>query len=146
MCKLMAKVGCIFANSFVNPHLGEGKINDVMMDDVTMNDVMIAATLHWLLLAMWSANHLSNSLVIGKSENQTLPKKLETRFMNEMEHFGRSDRFEVSGIQDGIHARLGLHHMSLFGRYRHQLFTISFHESPWFQFLAGALKYIESAI
>ena len=28
--------------------------------------------------------------------------------MNEMEHFGRSDRFElwVSGIQDGIHARL----------------------------------------
>ena len=28
--------------------------------------------------------------------------------MNEMEHFERSDRFElrVSGIQDGIHARL----------------------------------------
>ena len=29
-------------------------------------------------------------------------------FMNEMDHFERSDRFElwVSGIQDGIHARL----------------------------------------
>ena len=73
------------------------------------NDVMIAATLHWLLLPMWHANHLINSYVIGKSENQTLPKK-NTRhvFMNEMDHFERSDRFElcVSGIQDGIHAHL----------------------------------------
>ena len=45
-----------------------------------MNDVMIAATPNCLLLGMWHANHLINSHVIGKSENQTLPKKHETRF------------------------------------------------------------------
>ena len=33
-----------------------------------------------------------------------------------------------------------LHHLSLFGKYRRQAFTISFHESQWFQFFAGALK------
>ena len=37
-----------------------------------------------------------------------------------------------------------LHHVSPFGKYRHQLFTISFHESPWFQFLARALKTVLS--
>ena len=37
-----------------------------------------------------------------------------------------------------------LHHLSLFGKYHHQLFTISFHESWWFQFFAGALKNVLS--
>ena len=37
-----------------------------------------------------------------------------------------------------------LHHMSPFGKHHHQLFTMSFHESPWFQFLAGALKNVLS--
>ena len=62
-------------------HLGEGTINDVMMMRWCHdNDVMIAATLHWLLLVMWHANHLINSHVIGKPDNQYLPKKHETRF------------------------------------------------------------------
>ena len=46
-------------------HLGEGKMDDDMMDDVTMNDVMLAVTFHWLLLAMWHANHMITSHVIG---------------------------------------------------------------------------------
>ena len=46
MCKLMViLILCIFVKSSV-------KIYDVMMDNVSMNDVMIAATFHWLLLTM----------------------------------------------------------------------------------------------
>ena len=33
-------------------------MDDVIMDDLTMNDVMLATIFHWLLLAMWHANHL----------------------------------------------------------------------------------------
>ena len=63
-------------------HLGEGTINDVMMMRWCHdNDVMIAATLHWLLLAMWHVNHSINSHVIGKSENQYLPKKTRDTFL-----------------------------------------------------------------
>ena len=104
LCKLMAKVGCLPIVLWIR-HLGEGKINDVM---IMWCHVVIADTCHWLLLAMWHANHLINSHMIGKAENQTLPKIHETRFMNEMEHFKCSDRFELwaSGIKDGIHARL----------------------------------------
>ena len=37
-----------------------------------------------------------------------------------------------------------LHHILPFGKYCHQLFTISFHESLRFQFLAGASKNVLS--
>ena len=112
MCKLMAKVEWIFAdiNSSVNPPLGKGKINDVMMiRRCHENDIMIEATLHWLLLAMWQANHLINSHVIGKSENHIIYRKnMRHVFMNEMEHFEHLNRFELraSDIKDGIHASL----------------------------------------
>ena len=76
MCKLMAKVGCIFADHLVNP---PSWWRQNKWDAATMNDVMIAATLHY--------------------KNQTLLKNTRHVFMNEMEHFG------VSSIQDGIHAR-----------------------------------------
>ena len=74
-----------------------------MIDDVMMDDVMIVATFHWLLLAKRHANHLINSHVIGKLENLVSPKNMRYIFMKEMEHFGPSDRFElrISSIQDG---------------------------------------------
>ena len=110
------------------------------------NDVMIAATLHWLLLVMWHANHLINSHVIGKSENHTLPKKRETRFY---EWNGAFRTFWQIRVMSFRYPRWNpctpsLHHMSPFGKYHHQLFTVSFHESPWFHFLAGALKNVLS--
>ena len=52
MCKLRAIIWCIFVKNSVNPPSCEGKINDIMMDNVSVNYVMIAATFHWLLLAM----------------------------------------------------------------------------------------------
>ena len=111
---------------------------------------ILAATLHWLLLTMWHANHLINSPVLGQMGELDITKKHDPGwdmfFMNEMEHFGPMDRLElwVSDIQDGIHARLALHHLSPFGKNHHRPFTISFHESPLFQFLAEALKNVLS--
>ena len=69
---------------------------------------MIAATLHWLLLAMWHANHLINSHVIGKLENHTSPKKHEARFYEWNGAFRTFGQIQIMsfGIQDGIHARL----------------------------------------
>ena len=64
MCKLMAIIGCILSKVTWIRHLGEGKMDDVMMYNVSMNDVMIAATFHWLMLAMWHVNHVINSHVI----------------------------------------------------------------------------------
>ena len=91
-------------------HLGEGKKKNDFMTRCHDNDVMIAATLHWLLLAMWHANFLINSHDIGKSENQTLPKKHETRFYEWNGAFRTFGQIRVMsfryGIQDGIHARL----------------------------------------
>ena len=107
------------------------------------NDVMIATTLHWLLLAMWHANHLINSHVIDKSENYTLPKKHETRFYEWNGAFWTLGQIWVKSFRWNP-CMPSLHHMSPFGKYRHQLFTISFHESPWFHFLAGALKNVLS--
>ena len=106
-------------------HLGEGTINDVMMmRRCHDNDVMIAATLHWLLLAMWHANHLINSRVMWSANRRINIYRKNTRhiFMNEMEHFESSDRFELwaSDIQGGIHAcTASLHLMSPFGKYRY---------------------------
>ena len=91
-------------------------------DDVTI--MMIAATLHWLLLAMWHANHLINSNVIGKSENQYLPKKHETRFY---EWNGAFRTFGQIRVMSFRYPRWNpctpsMHLMSPFGKYRHQLF------------------------
>ena len=87
---------------------------------------MIAATLHWLLIAMWHANHLINSHGISESENQTLPKNTRHVFMNEMEHFNvpTDSKYELPVSEMESMYAYSLHHVSPFGKYRHQLFTI----------------------
>ena len=123
-------------------HLGEGTINDVMMMRWCHdNDVMIAATLHWLLLAMWHANHLINSHVIGKSENQYLPKKHETCFYEWT--------FGQIRVMSFRHPRWNpctpsLHLMSPLRKYRLQLFTLSFMNSHDFNFLPELSKNVLS--
>ena len=69
--------------------------------------------------------------------------------MNEMEHLDlRTDSSYELRYPRWNPCLPSLYHMSLFGKYRHQLFTISLHESRkesrWFQFFAGALKNILS--
>ena len=134
MCKLMAKVWYIFADTFVNPPSWWRQKMTSWWGWRQMNDVMIAASLNWLPLAMWHANHLINSHVIGKSENQTLPKKHATRL------YKWNGTFRMFGQIRVISYRYprwnpwtrSLYHVSPFVKYRHQLFTISFHESLWF--------------
>ena len=110
---------------------------------------MIAATLNWLLLAMWHANHLSNSHVIGKLENQTLPKKHDVRFYEWNGTFRTFGQIRVMSFQ---YPRWNawtpcLHHVSLFVKYCHQLFTISFHKIPMILISCrSSQKCIESAI
>ena len=98
---------------------------------------------------------ITYSHVIGKSENRTLPKKkkINTKhiFMNEMEHFERSDRFELHMYEllvskmESMHACITCHCLeNIAPEYHHQLFTISFHKSPWFHFLVGAFKNVLS--
>ena len=69
---------------------------------------MIAATLHWLLRAMWHANHFINIHVsaIGESD---FTKTTQDKFlwMKWSTSIVRTDSsYKASGIQDGIHARL----------------------------------------
>ena len=87
-----------------------------------------------------------NGHVIGKSENQALPKKHKKRFYEWNVTFQAFRQIQVMSFW---YPRWNpcipsLHHVSAFEKYRHQLFTISFHESPWFQFLARALKNVLS--
>ena len=59
MCKLMAKSGLFLPIVFVNPpSWWRQKMTSWWW--CHDNDVMIAATLHWFLRAMWHANHLIN--------------------------------------------------------------------------------------
>ena len=128
-------------------HLGEGIINDVMMMRWCHdNNVMIAATLHWLLLAMWHANHLINSHVIGKLENQYLPKKHETRFY---EWNGAFRTFGQIRVMSFRYPRWNpctpsLHLMSPFGKYCHQLFTFRFMNPHDYNFLPELSKNVLS--
>ena len=129
MCKLMEKSGVFLPIGLWIPgwirHHGEGK-KMTSWWGCHDNDVMIAATLHWLLLDMWHINHLINSHVIGKSENQTLPKKHETRFYEWNEAFWTFEQIQVMSFRypRWNPCTPSLHHMSPFGKYCHQLFTI----------------------
>ena len=110
------------------------------------NDVMIAATLHWLLLAMWHANHLINSHVIGKSENEYLPKKHKTHFY---EWNGAFWTFGQIWVMSFRYPRWNpctpsLHLMSPFGKYRHQLFTFRFMNPHDYNFLPELSKNVLS--
>ena len=110
------------------------------------DDVMIVATLHWLLLAMWHANHLINSHVIGKSENQYLPKKHETLFY---EWNGAFRTFGQIRVMSFRYPRWNpctpsLHLMSPFGKYRHQLFTFRFMNPHDYNFLPELSKNVLS--
>ena len=110
------------------------------------NDVMIAATLHWLLCAMWHANHLINIHVSSNRkivESGFAEKKHETHFY---EWNGAFRKFGQIGVISFRYPRWNpcmpsLLHVSPFGKYRHQLSTIT---SPWFQYLSRALKNILS--
>ena len=91
-------------------------------------------------------HRLANSHVIGKSENHTLPKKHKTSFY---EWNGAFCTFRQIRVMSFRYPRWNpctpsLHDMSPFGKYRHQLFTILFHESLWFHFFACALKNVLS--
>ena len=88
------------------------------------------------LIAMWSANQ----------RIRLYRKKHETRFY---EWNGSLQTFGQIRVMSFRYPRWNpctpsLHHMSPFGKHRHQLFTMPFNESPWFQFLAGALEKVLS--
>ena len=116
MCKLMAKVGCIFCWFFLwISHIGD----DVMMDDV--------------MIAMWHADQQIRIIWL-------CARKTQGPVMNEMENFAHSDD-ELLVIQDGriMHLR---NLLISFRKYRgRRLFTNSFHE---LNFLAEALKNVLS--
>ena len=111
MCKLMTKVGYIFAgiDSFKNPpswwrhnswrhDMRWCHDNDVMIGPLSTGSCLPCDMPITWLIVIWSANRRFN--IYRKNTRHV--------FMNEMEHFERSDRFELwaSDIQDGIHACL----------------------------------------
>ena len=85
---------------------------------------------------MWSA----------KLENYTSPEKHEACFLWIKWNISdlRTDSSYEFRYPRWNPCLPSLHHLSPFGKYPHQLFTISFHKSRWFQFFAGALKNVLS--
>ena len=103
----MAKLSLFFPIVFVNPPSWwrQKMTSWCWCHD---NDVMIVATFHWLLHAMWHANHLKYSC-IGKSKNQTLLKKHEARFYEWNGAFWKFGQIRVISFRYprwNIHARL----------------------------------------
>ena len=120
-------------------HLG-----DVKMDNVMIDDVMIGATSHWLLVAMWYAKlPITIVMLLAKSENTASPKKHETQFYPWNGIF-QAFRQIWYHTQDGIHA--SVHHLSNsvtlipFEKYRHRLFTICIIFFFFFNFLLELSK------
>ena len=110
-----------------------------------MDDVTIAATFHWLLLAMWHTDRMINIHVSAESKKFVLTEKTQIHFYEWNGHFGLgSDRFEWWVSISKMESRHSCITCRIWWFRLENIATNFYNFILWFQFLAEALKNVLS--